>query len=653
MACDDSNQKPAARSFPSLREHMGLSKKSCVSPYASSSRGTSSNSDYDCLTDEEDSKPAAVDIDADVRLAVALQQEEFIKLQRTQNRVNSKDEACNIDELLALSLECADEDDDEDVWMAKIASKYISEDTEEEEDDDREAQIMADAALAKAMAKMASKYASDDDDTEEDEEDKQGQIMADAAFAKAIAETFEPLDEDTRKLIEEYEKEAMFESISGRATLFVQAVLELAASTEATLPANVQANLRAVNRDDMVYLAERLLKAQENLETQNRDTSVDVGYHYTKSEECMTRIRVDGLMTRTERDAAGIPKVFNGASYGEGIYTGNNPTSYSSYGPIGVMVARLKGTTTAVIAAPQDQADTVIGRGGAMDEIVVLRNSRHCLPLIEYDTSLATTYQNILASLEQELQALISTYLRVVPKVDADQGSAKSSFPSVKIAAFNLPDNLTYTAPSMLDTDPMPATTPVGSSPDECSICLAALSQSVVALNYCGHKFHRECLLHSTRAGQRSCAICRKLYQEPQGLCPLGTLTVSYSSSQACSGFPAGIITLDYNIPNGIQNSYHPSPGVAYSGAKRQAFLPDNREGRELLKRLKYAFTRGLTFTVGTSLTNGTPNCVTWASVHHKTALSGGTHGFPDATFFDNCHGELDHLGVPAADEFQ
>lgn len=620
MAREEEEQAPAARPFPSLREHMDLP-KDCVSPYATSSRATNSsnNTDSGDETDEEDMKPAAVDImDADVRLAVALQQEEFLALESMQNRFNSKDEACDIDELLALSLEYADDDDDEDVWMAKIASKYIS----------------------------------DDEDTEEDEEDRQAQIKADAALAKAIAETFEPLDEDTRKLIEEYEKEAMFATISGRATMFVQAVLELANQFEATLPANVQANLRAVNRDDMVYFAERLLKTQEKLKTQNRDTSVDVGYHYTKSEECMTRIRVDGLMTRTERDAAGIPRVFNGAAFGEGIYTGNNPTSYSSYGPIGVVVARLKGTTTTNTGTSSDQADTVIGKIGAVDEIVVLRNSRCCLPLIEYDTSLAGTYPNILASLEQELQELISTYLRIVPTVDSDQGTAKSSFPSVKIAAFNLPDNLTYTAPSMLDTDPMPATTSVGSSPDECPICLASLSQSVVALNFCGHKFHRECLLQSTRAGQRSCAICRKLYQEPQGLCPSGTLVVSYSNSQTCSGFPAGVITLDYNIPNGTQHSYHPSPGVSYSGARRQAFLPDNREGRELLKRLKYAFTRGLSFTIGTSLTNGTANCVTWASIHHKTSLSGGAHGYPDGAYFDNCHLELDCLGVPAATEF-
>ena len=37
------------------------------------------------------------------------------------------------------------------------------------------------------------------------------------------------------------------------------------------------------------------------------------------------------------------------------------------------------------------------------------------------------------------------------------------------------------------------------------------------------------------------------------------------------------------------------------------------------------------------------------SSVHHKTAPSGGVHGFPDPNYFTNCHGELDGLNVPPA----
>jgi Deltex C-terminal domain len=72
-----------------------------------------------------------------------------------------------------------------------------------------------------------------------------------------------------------------------------------------------------------------------------------------------------------------------------------------------------------------------------------------------------------------------------------------------------------------------------------------------------------------------------------------------------------------------------------------------------LLKRLRFAFQHGLTFTVGVSMSSGRDNCVTWASIYHKTALSGGVqnHGFPDRSYFDNCNNQLDALRVPAADD--
>lgn len=54
------------------------------------------------------------------------------------------------------------------------------------------------------------------------------------------------------------------------------------------------------------------------------------------------------------------------------------------------------------------------------------------------------------------------------------------------------------------------------------------------------------------------------------------------------------------------------------------------------LKRLEYAFSHGLTFSVGTSLTTGQDNTVIWGSIHHKTSTTPGPHGFPDPNFFAN-----------------
>jgi deltex-like protein len=130
-------------------------------------------------------------------------------------------------------------------------------------------------------------------------------------------------------------------------------------------------------------------------------------------------------------------------------------------------------------------------------------------------------------------------------------------------------------------------------------------------------------------------------------------MTIS-RTPQSCAGHePAGSIVLIYQIPSGTQKSYHAHPGQRYAGTNRTAYVPDTPEGQGLLKRLRYAFQRGLTFTVGTSLTTGATNAVTWGSIHHKTCQSGGprAHGFPDPSFLGNCGAELDALGVPPAAE--
>ena len=97
--------------------------------------------------------------------------------------------------------------------------------------------------------------------------------------------------------------------------------------------------------------------------------------------------------------------------------------------------------------------------------------------------------------------------------------------------------------------------------------------------------------------------------------------------------------------------SYHPNPGRAYAGTTRTAYLPDTREGRRLLSRLQGAFRHGLCFAIGTSLTSGKSNVITWVSIPHKSAVSGGVrcHAFPDRLYFVNCHAALDALKVKPA----
>lgn len=85
-----------------------------------------------------------------------------------------------------------------------------------------------------------------------------------------------------------------------------------------------------------------------------------------------------------------------------------------------------------------------------------------------------------------------------------------------------------------------------------------------------------------------------------------------------------GTIIIDYGFLSGIQGVEHPNPGQPYEGTYRKAYLPDTREGREVLQLLRRAFDARLVFTVGTSTTTGLQNQTTWNDIHHKTSTYGG-----------------------------
>lgn len=205
----------------------------------------------------------------------------------------------------------------------------------------------------------------------------------------------------------------------------------------------------------------------------------------------------------------------------------------------------------------------------------------------------------------------------------------------------------------------------------ECPICLDTMAHAandnesstdnaieetgnlVVKIVKCGHHFHRACLENAMKNHKPVCPVCRKPVREPQGSCPSGTMTVRLRSGQSCPGFynndgsPVDSICIKYSISSGIQKSYHYHPGQTFSGAHRVAYLPHTNEGLQLLSRLVYAWQHGLIFTVGTSLTTHQTNTVVWSSIHHKTSLHGGPHGFPDAGYIMNCNESLDALYVP------
>lgn len=189
----------------------------------------------------------------------------------------------------------------------------------------------------------------------------------------------------------------------------------------------------------------------------------------------------------------------------------------------------------------------------------------------------------------------------------------------------------------------------------DCAICFTKLHSKgqVFQLFSCSHLFHRDCITTALQHDSK-CPQCRVPVSKgtPQGKCPSGTLTISTTKS-LCGGFAdaVGSIVLRYSFPAGTQLAYHDTPGQAYSASRRVAYLPNNTQGRDLLKRFKYAWSKGLLFGVGTSLTTGRSGQIVWSSVHQKSSLHGGVHGFPDPNYFHNVNAELNALNVPPHDK--
>ena len=195
---------------------------------------------------------------------------------------------------------------------------------------------------------------------------------------------------------------------------------------------------------------------------------------------------------------------------------------------------------------------------------------------------------------------------------------------------------------------------------DKCSICLCEFYEdelnmyeqnpndievfqnfqyNVVLLENCvDHFFHIECL--NNLIGDKTsikCPVCSKIYGILMGNMPYGTFN-AYKIQQRCQGFNCDTILINYNFPS----------GNGYSGTSRNCYLPNNKEGREVLALLYIAFQRKLTFTVGTSITTGRKNTVVWNGIHHKTSLFGGPtcFGYPDPNYFNRVKEELAARGV-------
>ncbi|XP_029005387.1 E3 ubiquitin-protein ligase DTX3L1 [Betta splendens] len=99
-------------------------------------------------------------------------------------------------------------------------------------------------------------------------------------------------------------------------------------------------------------------------------------------------------------------------------------------------------------------------------------------------------------------------------------------------------------------------------------------------------------------------------------------------------GYPDdNTLQISFIFKDGIQTVRHPHPGQPYSGVRICAYLPDNNDGKKVLKLLQKAFYQQLVFTVATN-SEGQDE-ITTSTIPLKTQQDGGSRvgGYPDPEY--------------------
>ncbi|XP_074549111.1 E3 ubiquitin-protein ligase DTX3L1 [Halichoeres trimaculatus] len=112
-------------------------------------------------------------------------------------------------------------------------------------------------------------------------------------------------------------------------------------------------------------------------------------------------------------------------------------------------------------------------------------------------------------------------------------------------------------------------------------------------------------------------------------------------------GFPDdNTIQINYIFPDGTQTEKHPHPGQPYPGLRLCAYLPDNREGKKVLKLVEKAFNQQLLFTVNTDRDG--KDVITTTTIPLKTQPDGGSinDGYPDSDYLKTVRQILRDQGI-------
>lgn len=180
-----------------------------------------------------------------------------------------------------------------------------------------------------------------------------------------------------------------------------------------------------------------------------------------------------------------------------------------------------------------------------------------------------------------------------------------------------------------------------------CIICLDEMTKPV-AFTKCHHCFCEECIVEYFTM-KPACPVCNTVYGKLYGNQPLEGEAHIFKDKRSLPGYPkTETFIINYEFPSGQQEECHPDPGEPFIGIERQAYLPDNSEGQEVLHLLEQAFKQRLVFTIGVSRTTGKEGVVTWNDIHHKTRRDGGPErfGYPDDDYLSRVKEELKAKGI-------
>jgi len=471
------------------------------------------------------------------------------------------------------------------------------------------------------------------------------QAQQDAALAAYLLTPQENGSLDPRKILKEL---SMKSNQASRSFLLVEDVIRL------LLP-YVGAGVQPLGRDEAVFFADQIFKLQTSFMTKRgRKTKkphrVEIAYHFTTPDK-LQAIRTNGMLTLQGQVEFGIdnnPR--NAAHFGDGIYTTNNPHAFAHCGEIGLLVAILKGKSTNVGSDWSRKAkpgiDTVIGNMYGEDKThrtytheVVLKKSSQVLPLLSFQTERLShpAFVEQLWSVHQQIQhQVIDKYFnkfkpakieRILPS--AGKGSSSAVTPATTFTVvykglqnWVLADKTTYQE--------------IKAGGGECAICLDPFKyekKKVIRLKVCQHEFHLTCLEDCLKTHEL-CPMCRfSLTKNTQRASPIGSMTATTSSADVKGYKKKGSIVIQYNLP---------AQGAVYGNSFYIAYLPNIPKLQQLLKRLRFAFVHGLTFSISTGPSDAT---IGWA-ISHKTSREGGPYGWTDGKYFKKVDAELDALQV-------